>query len=440
MTVRNVAAVVLMLSPLLCRSLLAGAQPTSVKADTCVGVRWSKPKPARVGAYTLFVERPAIVPVHGRMLLVGPRAFVTDSAGHPANPLRAPGDRYVERFDEIEMGALSDGRGVLDWVPEPPRARSMPWLPRAAADSAGIAHVVWASSDSAVDQIPPSAPSIWYARFDGARWSDPVRVASGRGYYWGSSSLSQLVLRGRTLHFVVSTKGKGEGLTYFRGADGRWTAHHVAISPQYFGYPSLAVLPSGRLVLVSQGPSHRGRPGWGESGVFATRSDDDGATWTTPVLVSTAEGEPAYDHQLQLDRKGRLRVLWFQQTDSLGNPALHPNLGNSPGRVYVAESLDGGVNWRQLEPSALLQNADGLVSMVADDGSLVVAVADGVHEEILLTTWNGSWHAFARIAAAPDPFHPALGRGDAQRPVLTWGTRRSHDWLTTMVTTLTPCQ
>lgn len=435
-TARNVARVLMMLG-VSWRPHPAYAQTRQAIAEPCVGVRWSPPMPIRVDAYTLFVERPAIVPLRGRALLVGPRAFVFDSIGRAVNPLLAPGNPYVERFDEMPMGAFSNGRGVWDWVSEPPRATSTPWLPRGAAGADGAAHIVWASSDSAVDQTPPAAPSIWYARFDGGRWTEPVRVATGRKYYWGASTLSSLVMQGRTLHFVVSTRN--EGLRYFHGTDGVWTEQQVGIPSPYFGYPSLAVLESGRLVLITQGPSNRGRPGWGESGVFVARSDDGGATWTKPALVSTADGEPAYDHQLLPDARGGLHVLWFQQTDSLGNPALHPNLGNSPGRVHIAESLDGGVSWRQLAPTALLRNADGLVSLVSSDGTLIVALADRVDERILLTTWNGGWRSFARIAAAPDPFHPALGWGDAQRPLLTWGTRRPHGWVATMVTTLTPC-
>jgi hypothetical protein len=156
------------------------------------------------------------------------------------------------------------------------------------------------------------------------------------------------------------------------------------------------------------------------------------------VLISTGDAEPAYDFQL-LESSARLYALWFQQTDSLGSPALTANISNSPGRIYIAESDDAGITWRQLAPTVLLQNADGLQAMVADDGTLIVAIADRVEEEILLTTWKGDWRPFARIPAAPNPAHPALGRGDAQRPVLTWGTRRSDGWIVTMITTLTPC-
>jgi hypothetical protein len=435
MTVRNIAWV-MVLSIVLAELHPAAGQGSLPRGDECVGVRWTPPRALRVGAYTAFLERPAIVPLLGRSLLLGPRAFATDSAGHPANPLMSPGAHYTEGFDELPMGVLADERGSWDWVTFPSRIRSMPWFPRAALDSSGTAHVVWASSDSAVDEIPPSAPSIWYARFDGRRWTEPERLATGHRYYWSSATVSPLIVRGRTLHFVVSTSG--EGLTYFHATGGRWMAQHVGIPIVYNGYPALAVLGSGKLVLLAQGPQRRGREGWSESGVFISRSDDGGLTWTTPALISSGDAEPAYDFQL-LESHGRLYALWFQQTDSLGRPALAPNLSNSPGRIYVAESADAGATWRQLAPTALLQNADGLQAMVGDDGVLIVTLADRVAEDILLTTWKGAWRPFARIPAAPNPSHPTLGRGDAQRPVLTWGTRRPHGWVTTMITSLTPC-
>jgi hypothetical protein len=435
MTARNIAW---LLTPSI---LFAGMHPAAGQAkhprnEACVGVSWSPPRALRVGEHAAFLERPAIVPLHGRALLLGARAFVTDSVGHPVNPLMPPGAHYIEGFDESPMGVVAAEQGSWDWVAFPPRLRSVPWYPRAAVDSGGVAHVVWASSDSAVDEVPPTAPSIWYARFDGKRWSPLVRVATGHKYYWSSANVSELVRGGRTLHFVVSTTGTG--LTYFHASDGQWTEQHVGISSLYYGYPQLAVLPGGRLVLVVQGVSNRGRDGWAESGVFVSRSDDEGLTWTTPALISTADAEPAYDFQL-LSARDRLYALWFQQTDSSGSPALTPNISNSPGRVYIAESVDGGATWRQLAPSALLLNADGLQSMVGDDGSLIVTLADRVEEEILLTTWRNGWRPFARIPASPNPFHPTLGRGDAQRPVLTWGTRRPHGWVITMMTILAPC-
>lgn len=435
MTVRNIAWV-LVLSMTLAALRAAAAQARFTRSEPCVGVRWTLPGALRVASHTTFLERPAIVSLHRRALLLGPRAFSTDSLGSPTNPLVGGGAHYARGLDALPMGVLADERGRWDWVSSPPRIRNMPWFPRAAVDSSGVAHVVWASSDSAGEEIPPRAPSVWYARFDGHRWTSPARLATGHKYYWSAATVSPLVLRGRTLHFVVSTSG--EGLTYFRASEGRWAVQHVGIPIVYNGYPSLAVLPSGRLVLLVQGPQKRGREGWSESGVFISRSDDAGLTWTTPVLISTGDAEPAYDFQL-LESSARLYALWFQQTDSLGSPALTANISNSPGRIYIAESDDAGITWRQLAPTVLLQNADGLQAMVADDGTLIVAIADRVEEEILLTTWKGDWRPFARIPAAPNPAHPALGRGDAQRPVLTWGTRRSDGWIVTMITTLTPC-
>lgn len=437
MTVRNVAWLASVLGMSACS--IAGpprAQSAPRNAGSCAAT-WSEPRPLRVRRNVAFLERPAVVSLRGRALLLGPRAFVSDSLGRPVNPLMAPGAHYIEGFDEIPMGVISDGAATWDWVSMPPRVRSAPWLPRAVVDSGGVAHVVWASSDSVVDDTPPTVPSIWYARFDGSHWSNPVRVAWGHRYYWSSANVSQLVMHNGTLHLAVSTMG--EGITYLRQTDGTWTAHHIAaLPPEYFGYPGLAVMPSGRIVLVVQSPPERVRNGIG-SGVAVTRSDDGGLTWTPPQHISTPDQEPAYDHQLLLDPAGRLHAVWFQQTDSLGNPARQANISNSPGRVHIAESSDAGVTWQVLAPTALLQNADGLQTFQMDDGSLIVGLADRLGERILLTSWRGSWQLLASIDARPNPFHPAFGWGDAQRPVLTWGSRRAHEWVVTLFTTLGSC-
>jgi hypothetical protein len=411
------------------------AQGGSIQKKSC-SVHWSEPHPVRVGHNTVFVERAASVSLHERAFFVGPRAFVYDSLGHPVQPLVPPGARYIESFDEIAMGAISNGHGAWNWVSEPPHARSMPWYPEAVADSAGIAHVVWASSDTVEQVSPPTAPSIWYARFDGRHWSEPVHIASGHQFYWTSSSVSQLLLVGRTLHFAVATPGKG--ISYFRGSGSRWKVSVVGIDPTFTGYPSLAVLPAGRIVLVIQGGSPGANNGISSS-VYATHSDDGGDTWTPPQRISSAASEPAFDFQLRRSPAGALHVVWFQQTDSLGRPAPRPNLGNSPGRIQMAESNDAGVSWHALPPTSLLANADGLQLLQTPNGSLIATVADRVAEKVFVTQWNGRWLPFGKIDASGNPFHPALGWGDAQRPILTWGSRRTHDRYTTWMTTLTPC-
>jgi hypothetical protein len=343
----------------------------------------------------------------------------------------------MEGFDELPMGLISDGDGNWEWVSMPPRIRSAPWFPRAIVDGSGVAHVVWASADSGVDLIPPTVSSIWYARFDGQHWSDPVRVATGHRYYWSSASVSQLVMHDGILHLAVATLG--QGIFYLHGAGGRWAVQRIGSASPLLGYPNLAVLASGRLVLVVQSPSGTVTRGVG-SGAFALHSDDGGATWSPPQLISTVDAEPAYDHQLLLDPLGRLHAVWFQQTDSSGEPATQANLSNSPGRVHIAESVDNGLTWRGLPPSDFLPNADGLQTMQADDGSILVALADRAGERILLTTWRDGWRPFSGIPAAPNPFHPIFGRGDAQRAVLTWGSRRAHEWVVTLFTTLTSCR
>lgn len=436
MAVRNIAWILATVAAITL-PLPARTQTTGRPAAECK-LRWSERRPLQVDGITAFLDRPATLSLNGRALLLGAHVFAADSVGHVVHPLIPPGAHYLDGIDQEAMGVMSDGRGTWDWVSLPPRTYRFPWLPRAALDSSGTVHVVWASDDSTVNEVPSTAPTIWYARFDGRRWTPPVRIASGHRYVWDSFTVTQLVMRNRSLSFAVSTMG--EGITFFRAVDGQWTSHPVPLPTGFFGYPGIVVLPKGRIVLVVQGGSARVKNGIGGSAVFITRSDDDGVTWSAPLLVSKADGEPAFDHQLLIDSNRRLRVLWFRHEDSLGIPGTQISLTNSSGRVHIAESTDDGITWQELAPSAYLPNADGLQAMQLESGTVLVTLADRVAERILLTSWNGSWQPFASIEAAPNPFHPILGRGDAQRPVLTWGTRRPHNWVITMITTLTGCR
>jgi hypothetical protein len=177
------------------------------------------------------------------------------------------------------------------------------------------------------------------------------------------------------------------------------------------------------------------------SGLYAIATEDDGATWSVPVPISSLASEPAYDARLLPEtRDGVLRLVWYQMTDSAGNPTARMALGGSPGRVRLAESHDGGRSWRQLAPSQPLRFADGLQAQALSDTSVLVVLADRIDEQIVFTTWAKGWRPLSYIDAKPEPVEPVIGRDDAQRLVLSWGTiRRPLRWFLSMSTTLTPC-
>jgi hypothetical protein len=267
-------------------------------------------------------------------------------------------------------------------------------------------------------------------------------IASGYDFFWDVANSSRLVARGNKLHFAGSVMGGT--ILYGTATDGRWTTHPVGFPRELaiMGYSTIAELSSGRVVLVAQGlAADSPRAHDAVSGLYAIATDDGGVTWSTPVPISSLASEPAYDARLLPEtRGGVLRLLWYQMTDSAGAPTLRVSLGGSPGRVRLAESRDGGRSWKQLAPSEPVPFADGLQVEAMSDSSFLVVLADRVDEQILLTTWMNGWRPFGYIDAKPEPMHPVIGRDDAQRLVLSWGTIRGPmKWFLSMSTTLTPC-
>ena len=434
MTVWNVA-VHLALAALISHPEVAASQRGHTAAK-CAGERWLPPRELHTQeGYTVYMERPSVVRMPGAVFFIASPTVTFDSLGSNVWPLARTGVPNVA--EEMPMGALVGRDGVARLVPMPRDVKSFPWMPEGIVDDSGVAHVVWGSDDNDALPTRSNSRSLWYARFDGTRWSTPTQLIATDGtVMWNSANISPLVAHGRSVHLVVGIMG--EGLRRFRLDTGAWTNAHVDIPREYMGYPSLAILSSGRMVLIVLGGVF-GPPPQYTSGFFATWSDDGGTTWSTPVPISTLADGPAYDARLLVDDRDKLYTFWYQQTDSTGEPARGLSLGGSAGRLHAAQSIDGGVTWLRTAPTTLIDNADELRVLLRPDRSVLAVVADRSGKRMLLTTWSNGWSPFTTIEAKPDPFIPALGTDDAQRPYLTWGIRRTRSWRGTMLTTLVPC-
>jgi hypothetical protein len=429
--VRNVAAALSALVP-----LIAGAFVTQAQDSACTSERWLPPREVRTReGYTVFMERPSIAPLRGEVFLPAWPTSTYDSLGTIVWPL-APGGR-PSSVEHVPLGALIDRHGVAELVAWPKDILSGPWLPVGVADDSGIGHVIWGSRDNVQMSSSFMVRSLWYGRFDGRQWSAPTRVLSTEGtVMWNSAMVSPLIAHGRSLHLVVAIQG--EGLRYVRLDSGAWTERRVNIPSVYMGYPHITVMSSGRLLLLIQGDvAHPPAPAI--SGVYITRSDDRGESWSPPTPISRVDEAPAFDARLVVDDRDVLYAFWYQQTDQQGHPATGVTLGGSPGRIYATRSFDSGVTWQRTTSTPLIDNANELQVLLRRDHSVLAVVADGIGERMLISSWSSGWSPFTIIDATPHPFNPSLGTDDAQRPFLTWGIRRTHDWLGTMMMTLVPC-
>src|SRR5438874_4476290 len=348
MTVRNVAGTCLLFA----RALGGQVQTPEKSPTSCVNGGWSTPRELHTGeGYSAYVKQPSIMPMRGAAFIAGFPALSFDSAGKRVWPLASDPAAGPRHPGEVAIGVLArpDGESVL--VPPPHDLAVVPILMVGALDDRGIAHFVWGSNDSTPLKDLTAARSIWYARFDGEHWTTPVRILTSPGTLaFNAVNSSQLFIRERTMHFVVGVQR--EGLDYLRADDGVWSVRHVHMAADRMAYPHVVELRNGRVVLIAQGASESPRTHM-NSGLYVTWSANRGVTWTPSVKVSRPDGEPAYDARLLVDENDVLYAFWYQQTDVEGRPSLTPAV-ESPGRIHVAQSTDGGATWRRFPPSTQL--------------------------------------------------------------------------------------
>ena len=432
MTLRTIAT----LLALIC----GGRVRAQNRTDTtrCTNGRWLPARPVRMPeGYTIAAARASVLPLEGKTLLATWPLRTNDSAGKVVFPL-AHGSQQPIAPEQLAMGAFADSDGLARLVPAPRELAVYAMHFEAAVDETGVVHALFGSDDSMPVTSMIVVRSLWYTRLQDDKWTIPERIlTTDDKVIFAPAMRSPIVARGQRLHAVVAMQG--EGLRYLRRDSDVWTNRHIDIPPALMGFPRLAVLSSGRLVLIVQaGVDHPLTSSM--SSVDVTWSDDDGASWTSPHRISGPDEEPVYNLQLLADDRDVLHALWFQQTDSAGRPALGVTLGGSPGRIHLAQSADGGLTWRHFPPSALLPNATDLQAVLLPDHTALAVVANPRDEQMVSLRWSGSWLRPQAIDAKPQPFNPSLGLGGAQRPVLVWGITRQPDWTISMMATYVPCR
>ncbi len=262
----------------------------------------------------------------------------------------AVGDRAV-----AAIGLDADGRvwavtralGDLAWLVDPLPAWSQPASVTAgelmggpvalAADGEGQFHALWSEADGR------GASELRYARFDGVRWSAPVAVLSALG---GSAQEPALAIEADQLH-AVWADGVG-GVLYHSSAfardayaAGSWAEPAplpVPASAAILSMPRLVADLRGDLHVVYVAPLNEGR------GVYYTRSQDGGSTWSAPsrVFDAAAAGWPMVTQPaLAVDADGAVYVAWAQ---------AGPTLPVTAQGVSMAYSTDEGHTWAELQP------------------------------------------------------------------------------------------
>lgn len=217
-----------------------------------------------------------------------------------------------------------------DWS-EPRRlsAERWAWYPTIAVDSTGVAHALWVTTSEGHEDLAQLDDAIFYSRWDGVSWSQPVDVLVSPG---GARIQYPAVVGDRrgALHAIWS----GPNLLYSRALAG------AAASARSWSEPvpltASAVL-DGDIVADDIDVLHIVYPE-STAGIYYVRSAGGGDSWSLPVEVSIFQGVDVgfRDARLAVDAKHRIHVIWTQ----VPLPDGYPPLG-----VYHALSTDDGKTW-----------------------------------------------------------------------------------------------
>lgn len=249
------------------------------------------------------------------------------------------------------------------------------------ADHSGNLHAFWAC---AVAKEPNASTNLYYARYDGTQWTEPVDIAVD------ARTLAAVQSQDGSLHLFWSP-GIGHNL-YHMWSDAPDPASARNWSPPQIIGPGAQDL---QVALDGQGILHMVYAP-GSRDVVYMQSADGGFTWTSPVsLVSGGALNRAYRYaQVAPDGEGRLHAVW----SSYPLPEAWPPL-----EIAYSRSRDGGSTWS--EPVNLRDERFNPTS--AHDEPAVLAGEDGT----VYVAWNGGVDTLRRF------FRVSEDGGDSWRPV-----------------------
>lgn len=280
--------------------------------------------------------------------------------------------------------------------------------PRAAVDASGTLHMIWGEPHSQAPAVPPGAPGrprlnrLMYARHSAEGWSAAETVYTGMPLWHAANNSDLLVDEHGALHvaFTAIRPGAGPVLVHLRSSPAGWGARDVGADPAFAqgpargaAYPRLALGEGGRVYLafVAALATESGPRVPNANSVFVARSQDGGATWSTPALVSYSGQDQASDPQLLTGAGDTLHLLWGKN--------LHGGIWAEV--VWHALSPDGGATWtapmetRVQGHTGQLHNVRAVMNASKQLHLAFRASGQGLTDDpragIYYARWSGAW-------------------------------------------------
>jgi hypothetical protein len=301
------------------------------------------------------------------------------------------------------------------------------WNPHLTTDAAGVVHAVWngaSNTDPDVDAYSAS-DMIYYARFDGASWTEPVNVLATPG---GRRANRPVVAAGSDGTLYVAWLSSGDIYLSSAPADSASSVWAWAAPQVIFGGANLPYWVD--LKADERGVLHLAlvKELVDVFVIAYSQSDNGGRSWSRSVEVSAAKASvAARNPRLAVGQDGTLHATWAEVQLPDGVPPLG---------VFYARSIDNGQSWS--EPLQMAGEGYGRTNVGLSDENTVHLVWSGtVGYEGRYNVWSADggqkWTETGRLPGLEESFGTGfsemvldstgvlhLATGINQQRYLTW--------------------
>ena len=359
----------------------AGAAQNAARDSACAGGGWLPVlEPRLADGRRLAIASPTLVPLRTGLALAGSPTFVWYSATQVVDTvgLQTAKPSLYPNPTTTSAGAVLRRDGTFELIPFPPGVH---FITRQLAipDGRGGMHVAMGIPPFPLGLEFPNTNAVWYAHFDGRRWSKPDEIYAGHVEMFDKTAAAilvndgvlQIALRG----WENTPEGTRDGVVYARRVNGKWERQWLLPGG---GLRYIQVVRRGprELVLIFTGgvTAFDGR----HNNAFAfVRSTDNGATWSVPNIVRDLTDDEGYHLRALQDSAGSTHVL--SVTSVFDQAMLHH---------LVTDDLQ---NWRELAPLSL----DGALSsydvLLGRSDSLFVLRQLLPYGQLAVSVWQGEW-------------------------------------------------
>lgn len=255
----------------------------------------------------------------------------------------------------------------------PPHSFGPYWFPDVVADPTGRVHVVWSNSERGFDLVMYSESET------GEMWSQPIDVAAyipaegtseATRPTLAAAADGELYLSSRLLDVYVaraSATGAGNAANW---------SEPESMGEGYFSRIAIDATGTLHLLYTQSTPDAACQLCYH---LYATRSHDQGATWSPPIdlsLRSVGTAKP----QIAIDAGGGLHVVFEQGMGGTFGRV------SDPSRVMYTRSLDGGATWSA--PIMIQDEAGASTEQVNDASQRNVAIAATGKSTLLAVWWS----------------------------------------------------